>query len=369
VKISFMGIERQESGQVVIFLAIAMAAVVAIGALAVDVGWMRLEKRKLQTIADNAAIEAAGEMRYDAGHTSGYVPGTGAAVNLASQMGFVDGVNGATLAVNCPPSTGPHAGSGTCTNQTYVEVIATQTASTFFAKVFGVKTATISARAVAWTGATGGCVYALNPSATQTFLVSGSGTFKANCGIIDDSNNSTAFVCSGGATVTSTQTGVVGGKSLTGGCTATPIPVTGISYVSDPLAYLMPPTASCPTAPPPHPTGCSYSANGGLVCNSAPKSGEHIQHGTYCGGITISAAAGGETFDSGTYVLAGGRGLNVSGSATITGSGVTFYHTTDPSGTASFNSIALSGSSSSSLTAPTTGSYAGILIYEDRQLA
>src|SRR6185312_15747373 len=141
---------RHESGQVVVFMAIALAAVIAVGALAVDVGWMQLQKRKLQSIADNAVVEAAGEMRYDTAHGSGYTPGTTAALNLASQMGFVNGTDGATLAVNCPPTSGPHAGSGNCTNQSYVEVVASKTGSSFFAKIFGVKTLTVSARAVAW---------------------------------------------------------------------------------------------------------------------------------------------------------------------------------------------------------------------------
>jgi len=357
---------RHESGQVVVFVAIAMAALVAIGALAVDVGWMQLQKRKLQAIADNAVVEAAGEMRYDPAH-AGYIPGTNAALNLASQMGFINGVDGANLAVNCPPSSGPHAGAGSCTGQSYVEVVATKTGNSFFSKIFGVNAMTISARAVAWTGASGGCVYALNPSMASAILFTGSSIFSANCGIIDDSSNAYAFSCSGSSNVTATQIGVVGGASTGGSCNIQPTPTSGIAYVSDPLGYLAPPAASCPTTPPHYPSGCSYAPKKGLTCNSSVP-GDHIQAGTYCGGITLNAGVT-ESFDPGLYVLAGGSGLDVNGSATVTGNGVTFYHATDPSGTAPFTSMKMNGSSTTRLTAPTSGNYAAILFYEDRRLA
>lgn len=348
-------------------MAIALAAVVAMGALAVDIGWMQLQKRKLQTIADNAVVEAAGEMRYDTGHGTGYIPGTTAALNLASKMGFVSGVDGATLAVNCPPASGPHAGVGNCTDQSYVEVVATKTGPSFFAKVFGVKTMNVSARAVAWTGASGGCIYALNPSVSSAIYFSGSSIFKVNCGIIDDSSNAYAFTCSGSSSVTATQIGVVGGASTGGSCSISPTPTTGITYVSDPLGYLSPPSASCPTAPPTYPSGCSYSAKKGLTCNSSAP-GDHIRPGTYCGGISLNAGVT-ETFDPGIFVLPGGPGLDINGSATITGTNVMFYHTTDPSGTASFVSMKMNGTSTTRLVAPTTGPYAAILVYEDRRLA
>ena len=348
-------------------MAIALAALVAVGALAVDVGWMQLQKRKLQTIADNAVVEAAGEMKYDTGHGTGYVPGTNAALNLASQMGFVNGVGGATLAVNCPPTSGPHAGSGNCGDQSYVEVVATRAGPSFFAKVFGVKSMTVSARAVAWTGASGGCIYALNPSVASAIYFSGSSIFSANCGIIDDSSNAYAFNCSGSSNVAATTIGVVGGSSTGGSCNISPTPTTGIAYVSDPLGYLVPPTASCPTTPPTYPSGCSYTPKKGLTCNSSLPS-DHIKPGTYCGGITLNAGVT-ERFDPGLYVLPGGAGLDVNGSATVTGTNVTFYHTVDPSGTAPFTSMKMNGSSTTRLTAPTTGSYAAILVYEDRRLA
>jgi Flp pilus assembly protein TadG len=92
-----------------------------------------------------------------------------------------------------------------------------------------------------------------------------------------------------------------------------------------------------------------------------------LSPGVYQGGISITGAAN-ITFNPGTYILAGG-GFTVSNSAAvIKGTGVTFYNTTGPSGTG-FAPFAISGASSSSLSAPTTGTYKGILFFTDRSIA
>ncbi len=91
-----------------------------------------------------------------------------------------------------------------------------------------------------------------------------------------------------------------------------------------------------------------------------------LSPGVYQGGISITGAAN-VTFNPGMYILAGG-GFTVSNSAAvIKGTGVTFYNTTGPSGTG-FEPFAISGATSSSLSAPTTGTYKGILFFTDRSI-
>ena len=68
------------------------------------------------------------------------------------------------------------------------------------------------------------------------------------------------------------------------------------------------------------------------------------------------------TLKAGLYIIQGG-GVIVEGSASITGSGVVFYNTRNPT-TGAFGSFLLM--SSSTLSAPTTGTYAGILLFQDR---
>jgi hypothetical protein len=87
----------------------------------------------------------------------------------------------------------------------------------------------------------------------------------------------------------------------------------------------------------------------------------------YCNGINLTAAAGTVTFNPGTYILKGG-GLNLNGVvASIQGTGVTFYNTYDA--TYPYGPINIQSTFSAvSFTAPTTGSLAGILFFQDRSV-
>ena len=86
-----------------------------------------------------------------------------------------------------------------------------------------------------------------------------------------------------------------------------------------------------------------------------------ISPGTYSS-ITVSGN-GKLTMNPGVYVIAGG-GFSVSGNGAVTGSGVMIFNTKSSKGT--YGSIVLSGNGAITLTAPTTGTYAGILIFQDR---
>jgi hypothetical protein len=88
---------------------------------------------------------------------------------------------------------------------------------------------------------------------------------------------------------------------------------------------------------------------------------ETLDPGPYCG-ITIMSG-GIVTFNPGLYVLDNGAGLQIQGTGTATGSGVTFY--IDPSGGA----ITFSGTGAVTLSAPTSATIPGlpanILFYQD----
>jgi hypothetical protein len=77
------------------------------------------------------------------------------------------------------------------------------------------------------------------------------------------------------------------------------------------------------------------------------------------------SGAGSIIFNAGTYILLGG-GLRISGAVNMTGTGVTFYNTQGSGYT--YGPISISGASSSTLSAPTTGSLAGILFFQDRTI-
>jgi hypothetical protein len=212
-------------------------------------------------------------------------------------------------------------------------------------KLFGFPSMTVGARAVAFNGAAStNCLLALNPTASDTIHLEGSFTVAVpGCQVVDDSNASNALNFTGnGGTLTAGSVGVVG---LAAGHTgdSNPAPVTGIAPVSDPFGSLTPPQydpASC-VAPPAN-GNWGPAAVGGTVC--------------YSGNIKIQNTV---TMSGGTYVFTGD--LDFTGGGVLNGTGVTLYFA-GPNGQLGGNG---SGTTTINLTAPTTGNYPGILIYQD----
>ena len=226
-----------ENGQVLIMIALTMVALLGFLGLAADVGIMYWQKRILQAAADSGAIAAAEEIQYGDARA--------AAQADAALNGVTVGVKGATVAVNNPPLTGPHAG-----NSSYVEVIASESQPLFFLNILNQNAATIKARAVAAFVPGPYCIYTLNTSGTD-FLMNGSNSLTVqNCAIIDDSSSSQAMLINGSDTLDAQSIGIVGNYLFNGSVTVTPTPVTGTAAVGNPLSFLTPPTYSSCVANP-----------------------------------------------------------------------------------------------------------------------
>lgn len=322
---------RDECGQTVILAALCMTVLLGFLALAVDVGLLFHSRRTIQTAADSGAIAGAEEINY------GDV--TRASQTDAARNGVMNGFQGAVVTVNNPPVNGPFAGKAG-----YVEVIASQPQPTYFMNAFGRNSVSVVGRAVATMTPTQNCIYTLNPTGVDFFISGGAFVQMQGCGILDESSSSNALQASGGATLSAALIGVVGGYSTTGGATIAPNPSTGINPSSDPLAYLSPPlfnSSSCLPNP--------YLGNG--VTATLGSGGTTCYNGlSIAGGSTV-------TFNSGIYVINGQ--FSVNGGAALSGSGVTFYL---PQGA----SVSISGGAGLSLTAPNSGTFNGILFYQDR---
>lgn len=222
-------------------------------------------------------------------------------------------------------------------NSNYVEAVLSGPVNTFFARMVGIRTIRITVRAEAYDSPSF-CLYTSTSntgiSGPQAMLLNG-GTLTANCGIYDDSGASDALTTNSGVTVTSSKFLVHGGWSPNNGGTFSPTPVTGVAATADPLSYLTPPTVS------------------GSCTTPTINSSRTLNPGTYCGfnlnpGITV-------TLNPGTYIVEGG--VNVDTGSVLTGTGVTLYFT--GSGQLQMNS-----GSTATLVAPTSGSLAGVLIWQ-----
>jgi hypothetical protein len=319
---------NRESGQALVFVALSLVVLTGLVGFAIDIGYLRYTKRRIQTAADSAAIAGASELNNGNFFT--------AALNDSKANGFENGVNGVTVTPTNPPLDAPFNAKANAA--TFVEVQVRKNAPTFFMRIFGVNQAAVGATAVAQLASSRGCIYALG-------LLNGitvQGNVNApNCGVLDN-----AILSVGGGCITASFIGIV--LRLLGGCTNPP--VVDIDPAADPLAYLVPPPVG----------GCNFK---NLVVNSAART--ILSPATYCGGITVANANRGDIFfNPGLYVLDGGGLVVPAGNPTnLSGNGVTFYIT--GGGSAHIN-----GTGNVMLTAPTTspapGIPEGILFYQDR---
>jgi hypothetical protein len=330
-----------ERGQILPLIGIAMALLLSMAALAVDLGYQRYQQRLQQTAADSAAIAGAYEKTLGTNVTN-------AARQDAATNGFTD--NGGTIKVtaNSPPSTGNYTGDANA-----VEVVVEVTHPSFFAKLVSGNTK-VTTRAVATVKPVGmapPCMMLLNPSLSDNF---NQDTVNApGCSIV--TNSVTNFT---GASVTATS--VECASTCSGLSSPTPVSV----------AQAISPCADIP--------GCLHILNsapstGG--CAASLKTGKGnvtVNPGCYQGmDLTASTTV---TLNCGLYIIyngtlnanAGGSGTKIT---TLTQNtcgtgGVTFYIT----GTGSINIQV----QNLNLAAPTAGDYnlysAGektVLFYQD----
>jgi len=306
--------------------------------LALDASYMYFHRRAMQTAADAGAYGGAMELLRSKSDT------TAAAKYDTSLNGFTDGTGNVTVTVNSPPASGSKVG-----NASFVEVVISHPQPTWFMRALHFNSVTVKARAVAGLGSTGnGCVYALDSDTSKTnngFFVNGTTDSNFSCGVFSNSN----FRATGGACVvtpTVSYTGTYSNSNTSGNCGPAGIGK-GVPIV-DPMAgkYTIP-SGSC--------TDTNFKVTKGTTVTIPP--------GIYCGGISISGSVTNIIFSPGQFVLREG-GLSINGSMTVSGDGVTFFNTY-ASNVSKYNGISITGSGQVILRAPTSGTYKGLLFYQD----
>ncbi len=196
----------------------------------------------------------------------------------------------------------------------------------------------------------------LNPTAAGSLRADGSARVNASGGdVFVNSNASAAATLSGSAKMSAAYIGGPGGFTKTGSGSYSPTPKLSAPSV-DPLAGL----ASCPDISGACPTGAPkppVKVGGATATTIGP-------------GVYPSLDVGGSgrlTLQPGVYVVTGP--VSVAGAGRLTGSGVTLYlactsYPTPCSGAGA--SLSVAGSGVVSLTAPSTGPFAGFSVVGDR---
>ncbi|MBZ9849261.1 pilus assembly protein TadG-related protein [Mesorhizobium sp. CA14] len=315
-----------KGGNVATIFALTLPVVVGGAGLGVETSYWYYSSLKLQAIADAAAY--AGALEKIAGSN------TDAITTAATSSAASNGLGAGTIVVNTPPTSGPN------TAKKAVEVILNQDLDRIFTSIFTQTKVPERARAVALiTDASKACIEALNPSASQAALFSGSTSVKlTGCVIMANSIANDAIKVQGSAGLQAdcliSGGGVVLNNPVPMVCKA---PITQALPAADPFASLPAPATS---------NSCQ-KINGN-------KTTQTIQPGTYCSGMNLN---GNITLSPGVYVVQGD--LKINAGAVIQGSDVTIYM-------AGSNTVSMNGNATVTLAAPTTGTYSGVLFYGDR---
>jgi Flp pilus assembly protein TadG len=356
----------RRSGQAGILMVLSLTLLFGVLGLAIDVGWGYYKRQTAQTAADAAALAAA-SWAADHGLTCGTGGVTCASAttcsypnvnpptsnlqvgcSYAAANGFVNhGSQTVTMMAN---TTTPPGVTGNRPNY-WARATVTDTVFNLFGAFGGNSAFAISASATAGitTFGAGACIYALDRTAADAFKISGSAQLVATCGIFVNSSNSGAFSAQGTSQTTSNNILVNGGASVANNASVTPAPTTNAGSQPDPLASLAMPTVTAT---------CDHT-------NFSVANTQTLSPGTYCGGITVQGG-GQVTFSPGMYIL-NGAGMTFNGGSTATGSGVTFFNTGQYG--QSPGPVNFAGGSLVTLSAPTSGTYQGMLVVQDRNLS
>jgi Flp pilus assembly protein TadG len=212
--------------------------------------------------------------------------------------------------------------------------------STVFLTLMSVKTLSLTATAKASGTPSIVCILVVDATATQALLVnSGASVNAPTCEIDVDSTANPAAIFNAGSTLNVSNICVKSANVTVNG--GTPPVQTNCPAISDPFKGTLP-TVSV--------GGCTYT---NAVYNSSTVT---LAPGVYCGSTNFNGSPQ-ITFNPGLYVIKQGT-MTINAGATLSGNGVTFYFADQNS------KIQFNGGITAQLLAPTSGTYANILMFE-----
>jgi hypothetical protein len=350
-------------GQTAIMFTLAIVPLFGMLGLVVDMGWAYFRKQAAQAAAD-AAAGAAAQAAYitnsspncSTTHVACYAteytcpasPSTSPSDNIgngclyAKANGFV---SSGRQKVTFQSGVGAAPTAASVTISYWVVVRVSEDIPQLFSALLGFPKATVTARATTGTreSSAGGCVITLDPTADNSLSISGSAALTSGCGVFVNSNSGSAINTNGCGRITTTGTAKTQIVGNCNGCgNISPAAQTGVATMTDPFADLAPPSSS----------GCADTAN---PVNLGSHDKRTIDPGVYCSGL-IAGSQSELKLNPGVYVVK--NGVSIGAQASMSGTGVTIYIQS--------GGVTMTGGATVSLTAPTSGSWQGILFYQDR---
>jgi hypothetical protein len=295
-----------------------MVALLSIAALALDASFMYDKRNRLHAAADAAAKSAAIEAFRNTTVSQGSLEAF--ADQQVATHGFSPARLGGTttVVINHPPSAAAGALAG---NPNFVEAIVSEETDTFFAKIIGWTRLTPGARAVAGTGNPANCLITM-----QNLDIGNSEIDTNGCSVAVGGN--------------------LGGTNPNAEITGTPVPTVAVTGTCSGTCGAMG-TLTTGTPPPTDPlAGMAAPSNpGGCVAGTAA---------TLTAGCYTSIASTVTTLNAGIYYITGQVDVG-----NLTGSNVMLFLAPGAQLTAQNNK-------SLTLTAPSSGTFKGVAIFQDR---
>ncbi|MCC5997007.1 MAG: hypothetical protein JJU18_11645 [Oceanicaulis sp.] len=320
---------RDTRGQAAVITAVCAPVIVAGGGLGAETALWFYQQRAAQMAADLSAYTGAVDKR--AGRDDALV--RQGVIEEAERHGYRP--DRGPIAVNMPPLSGAHR------TPRAVEVIIEQSWPRLFSGLFLKEDVRFEVRAVArFEDARPACLLALDSSGSESMRFSGSSeTRLTQCDLMTNSIAPDGLTVSGSGQVLATCANAVGGITATSGLVLTdcPEPRTHLPPALDPFDHLETPTAS----------GCRNVPGGPGV--------RTIQPGRYCNGMTLNGSI---EMEPGVYIVDGGT-MRINGSASVVGHGVTIVLTNNAE-------VQMNGNADIHLSAPSSGPYAGLVLWGDR---
>lgn len=335
---------KDSRGNVALMFGLIIPALIGFSGLGVDGAYWLMERNKLQTSTDGAAISAAQALNLNGDKTAMEAEARRLLTKIyGAQMSDV------RFTVEYPPKTGAMAGVNTA-----VEVIAEKDQPVHFVGLFGIQSTYVSTRSVANVDSMAeACVLALSENADKAIRITGNATVNLACGIAANSDSTDSVYLSGSSDTTATGVSAVGDvfQSNNAKLTTNGGPVKSHSQaVTDPYGpegrnvKLPPSSANCDET------------------NLKVQNDVTLAPGRYCGGIHFTG--GDVTFAPGVYVIDGGD-FKANGNVSLSGTDVTFILTGKSNDVASLN---VNGGASVDLHAPKSGTdYDGILFFQSAE--
>jgi Flp pilus assembly protein TadG len=321
---SLRGDRRGSIGVITAISAFALCGLIGLGT---DASLWYVNARRIQTIAEVSAL-SAGRLLSNSSQTASTI--TTVANNAALLNGFSTATD--TIAVSFGPSGDVPPAATTIT------VSVKRTVPLVFSALFLTSNPVATAAATASSTGPSVCIYVLG-TGSQTLTVNGGFSLSApNCEVDVASTASPAAIFNSGTTFNTMKTCVAGAVTNNGAT------IGGLA-------------SRCSTHANPYKGALAAPSVGGCTVNSANYSGTvSLSPGTYCGNFNFNGS-GTLRLAAGTYIF-NSTNWNINSGWTVTGTGVTFYFA-NSSSYVQFNSGV-----TVSLTAPTSGTYANVLMFE-----